>query len=146
MLNFPSFFLVSVVNIKPLGKGGYIYIYTTQCWKKILNRNTMKISYRCGPNITSVIGAHSRAIMKEEGTDIPAEYPGVTRSNKPKRRDVDKRCNSFNFDCPVGGECLTKNVVYGTKVCEIDKDGSMIGGWREYVGQTVPEWKGRWAN
>ena len=41
--------------------------------KKIFNRNTLKVSYRCTPNIGSIISAHNTKILKQDGNPETAD-------------------------------------------------------------------------
>ena len=59
---------------------------------KIFNRNTIKISYRCTPNLGKTISAHNSRIL----------YPPIERK--------EKNCNCRDkASCPVEGQCLEKN-------------------------------------
>ena len=66
----------------------------------ILNRNTLKISYSCTPNIKKILQAHNRKIMKNRKTTTTAEQ---------------KKCNcraSKRESCPLNGQCNRSNVIY----------------------------------
>ena len=59
---------------------------------KLINRNTVKISYRCTPNLAKMISGHNSKILKE-------------RLPKP----LVKTCNcSRKKVCPLNGQCLEK--------------------------------------
>ena len=63
--------------------------------RKIFNRNTIKLSYRCTPNIGKVISARNAKLL----ADPPAQD--------------DKTCScTRNKECPLGKKCLSKNIVY----------------------------------
>ena len=88
----------------------------------ILNKNTLKISYSCTPNIKKIIQAHNKKIMKKR-TAAPAEQ---------------KKCNcqaSRKDSCPLNGNCNQKNVIY--KVTTPDPDPHF------YIGVTE-NFKARW--
>ena len=91
-------------------------------FRKIFNKNTVKLSYSCTKNISSIISGHNRQITK-----IP---PPVSRD-----------CNCRNREeCPLNNRCLTDNVVYeGTVVSHPD------GAVRDYRGLCSTAWKDRWA-
>ena len=92
---------------------------------KIFNRNTLKISYGCMPNINSFINAHNRAILNESTSLIR------------------EGCNCRNRDsCPLDGECLTKNVLYEACV------SSNLPAYekRLYIGITADAFKSRFGN
>ena len=69
--------------------------------KKIFNKNTLKVSYSCMPNLDSKIKAHNKVLL-----DSAAE-----------RKPDEKLCNCrVKARCPLGGKCLTKEVVYQATV------------------------------
>ena len=91
---------------------------------KLINRNTVKISYRCTPNLAKMISGHNSKILKE-------------RLPKP----LVKTCNcSRKKVCPLNGQCLEKNVVYQATVTSSDGDSN------NYIGLTAPRFKDRLAN
>ena len=68
---------------------------------KIFNKNTLKVSYSCMPNMLSAIKAHNQKILKG------------------KEEEKDKPCNCRNKDkCPLRGNCQETNVVYKAEVEE----------------------------
>ena len=85
--------------------------------RSIMNRNCVKISYRCLPNMGSHISKHNSKILRQE--------------NKPKATSPPK-CNcqkSRKQDCPIPGECNQKGVIYQAKI--ISDGGKNI---QTYVG------------
>ena len=60
---------------------------------KIFNRNTVKISYSCLRNISSIISSHNRNILS------------------PKQQSFGCNCRVKN-ECPLNGECQTPSVLY----------------------------------
>ena len=100
---------------------------------KILNKNTMKVSYICGPNIESIISTHNKKVLMETEEGPSTHRKWENRRKGAKRRDLGKCCNCTKFDCPVGGRCLTTNVVYGAKVQELNVEGRAIGELMRYV-------------
>ena len=61
---------------------------------KILNRNTVKVSYSCMENIKNVIRRHNNRIL-------------VT----PRNRSTEDKCNCRKKDeCPLPGKCLTRTL------------------------------------
>ena len=91
---------------------------------KLINRNTVKISYRCTPNLAKLISGHNSKILKER---LPT--PLVRKCNCPKKKV-----------CPLNGQCLEKNVVYQATVTSSD------GVSETYIGLTAPRFKDRLAN
>ena len=67
-------------------------------YKKIFNKNNVKISYCCGPNLKNMINGHNRDLF--DSYDQP-----------------DLKCNCrVPSACPVDGKCQTKNVIYRASV------------------------------
>ena len=90
----------------------------------IINRNNVKISYCCMPNMASHIKAHNRKVLQENNP--PAEAP-------------ERTCNCRDADnCPLDGNCLQNAVVYQSDVTPDP------GEPQYYVGVTEPMFKYRW--
>ena len=89
---------------------------------KIFNRNTVKISYSCMPNIASITKAHNKQISTSgTGTDP------IT-------------CNCQKKDlCPLQGNCQATNIIYNAEVKE--NNNSQL-----YIGLTEPPFKLRYNN
>ena len=60
---------------------------------KIFNKNTVKISYSCMNNISSILSTHNKKILN------------------PKQTFFGCYCRSKN-NCQLDGECLTPNITY----------------------------------
>ena len=92
--------------------------------RKIFNRNTIKLSYRCTPNLATIISGHNKKILKESGNPV-----------------VKKTCSCpRGATCPLDGNCLQTNMVYQAKV-------TYAGGPEEtYIGLTAPTFKSRLGN
>ena len=72
---------------------------------KIFNRNTLKLSYSCMPNIKTKINAHNREILR----------------NTPSKNT--KHCNCQQKEnCPMNGACLKKSLVYYATISCNDKN------------------------
>ena len=69
--------------------------------RKIINRNTIKISYRCMANVKQKISNHNFQVKKAE-----------------EERQVNHGCNCTQVigPCPLGGNCLVNSVIYGAEV------------------------------
>ena len=84
--------------------------------RTICNRNTLKLSYSCMPNMNNIIKKHNNAILNRNTT---------TQTNLCNCRDKNT--------CPLDGKCLTPNVVYEATVttnaenCEVKKYIGMTG-------------------
>ena len=95
---------------------------------KIINRNTVKISYSCTANMENIISSHNKKIL--------------TRVNEEKKDNntitTNKTCNCRNpTDCPLEGKCLTNSVVY--KATIRTKNGEE----KSYIGSTEKTFKVR---
>ena len=69
---------------------------------KIINRNNVKISYRCMGNFKQKIAAHNSKVTKQ---DQPNRPPGCN-------------CTGQMGPCPLEGHCLARSVVYGAEVID----------------------------
>ena len=66
-----------------------------QKFHKIFNRNNIKVSYSCMPNIKSAINSHNKKIL----------HPPINNQSRT--------CNCINkTDCPLQEKCLSKNALY----------------------------------
>ena len=92
---------------------------------KLFNRNNVKVSYGCMPNIRAAINAHNKKIIEE---NLPLEHGKCN-------------CNNKN-ECPLNGECTTSNVLYEAKI------NSNLRNYTEkvYKGITAPIFKARYGN
>ena len=89
---------------------------------KIFNKNTVKISYSCMNNISSIISGHNKNLLN----------PNVTQYG----------CNCrIREDCPLQNQCLTPNIIYRVDVhCKVNKDHKF------YFGVARTPFKGRFRN
>ena len=86
---------------------------------KILNKNNVKLSYSCTPNIDSVIKSHNRKTLEK------------TEEKKTLT------CNCRNKEqCPMDGQCRAKAVVYHATISDDIESFT-------YVGISEPEVKNR---
>ena len=67
--------------------------------RTIFNRNNIKLSYSCMPNVKQIIDGHNKAILKTAETVQPQKSEGNTCSCRKKE------------DCTLNGECLVSEVV-----------------------------------
>ena len=88
---------------------------------KIFNRNNVKVSYSCLPNIASEITSHNKSIIRKE------EIPNSPTCN----------CRAKN-SCPLAGNCLQKNVIYK---CSVKSDNTTVDA--DYIGLTENTFKDR---
>ena len=69
---------------------------------KIINRNTVKISYRCMPNFKQKISTHNFKVQKEEEEE----------TQSPEKCN----CSGAMGPCPLDGNCLVSSVIYRAEV------------------------------
>ena len=94
---------------------------------KILNRNTLKLSYSCMPNMHNLISTHNKSV--------------IAKHTQPETNNA-KECNCRHKDsCPLSGKCLTESVVYQAIVKRED-----TGDEKSYVGHTEGSFKTRYNN
>ena len=82
---------------------------------RLLNRNTIKLSYSCMPNVHNIISRHNKSTLAK---------------TEPKPDDNARTCNCRDSDeCPVENKYLTKGVVYQATVTRQDimKNETEIG-------------------
>ena len=90
---------------------------------KIFNRNTVKISHSCMPNVKSIIEGNNKKILRNS-----------------EDTTTEKKCSCpKNAACPLDGECLASDIVYRATV----SCGSKV---ETYVGLTATSFKSRYAN
>ena len=89
---------------------------------KIFNRNTVKISYSCLRNISSIISSHNRNILS------------------PKQQSFGCNCRVKN-ECPLNGQCQTPSVIYRADVVNDSNDEGKF-----YFGLADTTFKERYRN
>lgn len=94
--------------------------------RKIFNRNTIKVSYSCMPNIGSIIKHHNAIVLKLDSARSPKSQERACNCRKPEH-------------CPLKGDCLANNIVYKAIVSTDDCQ-------KEYIGSTEPPFKQRYYN
>ena len=108
--------------------GRKFFNIVNQCFKpehplrKIFNKNTLKLSYSCMPNLAQKISAHNKSVLKRN-------------SSTPK-----KPCNCrVKQECPLNGNCQARNIIYQASV-------KTDHGVETYVGLTGDHFKSRFRN
>ena len=97
---------------------------------KLFTRQTVKLSYKCMPNMASTVSRHnSMKILSDSPAQIDA----------PVQARVSCNCRQGLPSCPVQGKCLTDNVVYRDSVTE-----TVSGKTETYTGLTGNTFKERW--
>ena len=91
---------------------------------KIFNRNTVKISYSCMPNLKQKIDGHNKSTLRKTNAVPP------------------KTCNYRQpAHCPLDGNCLKSAVIYQAIVATEDNRPA-----ETYVGLTENSFKTRYSN
>ena len=93
-------------------------------YHKLFNKNTLKISYSCMPNIKSIINNHNKKLLSTKNQET-------------------RKCNCINKqNCPLNNECLTKNIIYkGNITCNLQNYN-----YKTYYGTSEDTFKTRYAN
>ena len=86
---------------------------------KLFNRHTLKVSYRCMPNMASAVSRHNKGLLQQNLENTPPPC----------------KCKT---PCPVGGQCTLKDVVYQARVEEKNSQN-----WETYTGLTYRPFKVR---
>ena len=81
--------------------------------RKLFNKNSLKLSYGCLPNVNSFISAQNRKLLSNISTD-----------------KVQCNCRGGVTACPVNGRCKEENVVYKVTVNTLENS-------KTYIGSTV---------
>ena len=87
---------------------------------KIFNKNTVKVSYSTMPNLGRLISGHNMKILG--GQILPPP------------------CTCTQYECPVGGRCETRGIVYQCKVTESESGKS-----ESYIGLSERSFKDRYT-
>ena len=94
---------------------------------KLFTRQTVKLSYKCMPNMAQAVARHNAKVLKDDQQEqIQQDQPGCN-------------CQKGPDTCPAQGKCLTSQVVYRATVTET---GS--GETETYTGLTGNTFKDRW--
>ena len=93
-------------------------------YHKLFNRNNLKISYSCTPNMNKTINAHNKNITKEK--------PAPTKSCNCTKRN----------ECPLNNNCLKTNIVYKTTLTSDTPNNTP----KTYIGISEGPFKLRYAN
>ena len=89
----------------------------------ILNRNTVKVSYKCLPNLASILAKNNSKVMKSKETQAGGNV----------------KCNCRNkAECPLPGKCLTPSLIYQAQV-------ETTASKESYIGLTANTFKSRYS-
>ena len=95
---------------------------------KIFNRNTVKVSYSCMPNVKQIIDGHNKSKLSKSCTT---------------HNETTCNCQKKN-ECPLSNKCTTQSVVYQATVTTISK--TFDKPLQTYIGLTENSFKTRYAN
>ena len=89
----------------------------------LLNRNSVKVSYKCLPNMASIISKNNSKVLNiQQGQIAPSEG-----------------CNCrIKAECPLPGKCLTPKLIYQATVETLNKKET-------YIGLSAPPFKTRFG-
>ena len=90
---------------------------------RIFNRNTVKISYSCTKNMYNILINYNKRLLNEL----------ITRDRNYRNKE----------ECPLGGRCNSRNVVYQACISPMEQQR---GGEGVYIGISAGNWKQRWYN
>ena len=95
----------------------------------IYNKHSVKLSYSCTKNVSSIINGHNRRTLQEAA--------------RQEACDAQRTCNCRNKDdCPLQNECLTKNIVYEATVKSTGQQDDDV---KSYIGLCSTSFKERLA-
>ena len=93
-------------------------------FRKLFNKNNVKLSYSCTKNMSSIISSHNKKVLADKGP-TPLRSGGCNCRNKS--------------ECPMNGSCLENCIVYKG---DVDVGTSN----KFYIGCTEDEFKTRYGN
>ena len=94
-------------------------------YHKLFNKNNIKISYSCMPNMKSIIARHNKKVLNNEVLPTASITCNCPQDNR--------------VNCPLDGMCLSGSIVYNASV-------TSNGETKVYTGATQPEFKKRFRN
>ena len=92
--------------------------------RKIFNKNTLKLSYSCMPNVKRKIDQHNHSLLHG-------------KQNDPKP------CVCTNYECPLDKRCRQADIVYQASVTDARNNQTNT---ETYIGMTALEFPARYAN
>ena len=95
---------------------------------QIFNRNKVKMSYRCTPNLARKISAHNSKILNKN----------AEKENEMATK-IDCNCRKKD-ECPVENKCMQDGVVYQATIKRGDNKVDT------YIGLSATPFKDRWRN
>ena len=91
---------------------------------KLFNKNNLKLSYSCCPNMSSLINKHNRKLLNQNNITT------VKKCN----------CQGGSKNCPVNGRCQESDIIYNADI-KVEGEGDKL-----YIGATATDFKKRYGN
>ena len=86
---------------------------STHTFHKIFNRNYVKVSYSCMPNVETIIKSHNKQLLQK---------------HQDKEETAPRICNCRSKDkCPLDGRCLTDSLIYMASLSTSNEKYSYVG-------------------
>ena len=86
-------------------------------YHKIFNKNNLKISYSCMPNMKVVINQQNKKFLSINSSPISNSTSSQPKSPTRNNNPAEKSCNCRKKEtCPLNGKCLQKRVLYEATV------------------------------
>ena len=95
-------------------------------YHKIFNKNTIKLSYSCTPDVKSAISRHNKKILSS--SEAHAESARMCNCRQPA-------------NCPMVGCCLEKSIIYKATVKTTEGDKFYIGATEQTFKKRFPKHK-----
>ena len=96
---------------------------------KVLNRNTVKISYSCMENMKQIISKHNKIVTEND------QLINIKTANEKQAK-----CNCRQMEmCPLDGHCLSSGIIYQATVTRQDNKKE-----ENYIGLTDNTFKTRY--
>ena len=96
-------------------------------FSKLFNKNNVKVSYSCMPNLSRVIKSHNSRILNAP--------------DQSKTPSCNCRGTARKAQCPLDGSCTIENIVYAGEVKSAANESSKV-----YIGASGPPFKLRYGN
>ena len=98
---------------------------STHRYHKIFNKNNLKISYFCMPNMKTIVHQQNRKLLS---ITSPSTGESTQPLNTACKKKTEKTCNCRNKNlCPLNQKCLQERVVYKATVQTSLQPKSYIG-------------------
>ena len=91
---------------------------------KLFNKNNLKLSYSCCPNMSSLINKHNRKLLNQNNITT------VKKCN----------CQGGPKNCPVNGRCQESDIIYNADI-KVEGEEDKL-----YIGATATDFKKRYGN